>query len=57
MKIQLAPNGPLLAKGEVTIVQQDGTEKEMKNPALCRCGSSSNKPLCDGSHQKVGFEG
>lgn len=38
------------AQGEVTQVQP-GQDK-----FLCRCGKSSNKPFCDGAHNKTGFK-
>ncbi len=56
VKINLAENGPLLVKGNVEITLKDGTIKEEKNTALCRCGASSNKPYCDGTHSKINFE-
>ena len=56
--VEVTPNGPLLVHGQITIKHPDGnlTRKETKT-AFCRCGASGNKPFCDGSHRKVGFEG
>lgn len=52
------PNGPYLVKGAVRIVDADGKEFPVSGDtvALCRCGQSSNKPFCDGTHGKVGFQ-
>lgn len=56
--IEQIPNGPLLVYGKLTLRNAEG-EKVLENTttAFCRCGQSSNKPFCDGSHVKVGFEG
>lgn len=58
MKVEVTPNGPYLIKTECLIVHSDG-RKETKTGtvALCRCGASGNKPYCDGTHRKIGFEG
>ncbi|RMF58530.1 MAG: hypothetical protein D6746_09615 [Bacteroidetes bacterium] len=50
--VRLAPDGPLYVRGEVEIVTPDGTLllKDTR-VALCRCGRSANKPLCDNSHE------
>jgi CDGSH-type Zn-finger protein len=50
-------NGPYLVKGPITLLDADGTEyhNERATIALCRCGASTNKPFCDGTHSKVGF--
>ena len=56
--LRLRRNGPLVVEGDdVTVVDWDGTERRpAKLPiALCRCGGSSNKPFCDGSHRRTGF--
>jgi len=57
-EIELMKNGPLLVKGDVVITSPDGSvvTKEKKT-FFCRCGASGNKPFCDGSHKKEGFEG
>jgi CDGSH-type Zn-finger protein len=57
LKIKVLPNGPLLVQGKVEIVLADGKTEEKEGPALCRCGASKNKPYCDGSHVKIGFQG
>lgn len=55
--IEVTPNGPLLVYGNVTIKDTQGNETvKYKTTALCRCGASSNKPYCDGTHVKVGFK-
>jgi CDGSH-type Zn-finger protein/uncharacterized Fe-S cluster protein YjdI len=55
-RVSLFPNGPLLVRGDVEIVDDDGeTLLRDTRVALCRCGRSGNKPLCDGSHDE-GFD-
>jgi CDGSH-type Zn-finger protein/uncharacterized Fe-S cluster protein YjdI len=49
-------NGPLRVEGSVELVSGTGrTMERCTRVALCRCGSSANKPFCDGSHARVGF--
>jgi len=56
--VETMPNGPLLVYGNVTVKDQNGNLTKKNNvTAFCRCGGSSNKPFCDGSHKKIGFEG
>ncbi|MFO0632577.1 MAG: CDGSH iron-sulfur domain-containing protein [Nannocystaceae bacterium] len=57
LTITPAPDGPLLLSGSVEIVSGTGRTIDRTNKcALCRCGQSSNKPYCDGTHRKVGFK-
>jgi uncharacterized Fe-S cluster protein YjdI/CDGSH-type Zn-finger protein len=54
--VEPRPNGPLFVRGQVRIVDPDGRLiREDTRVALCRCGASENKPLCDGSHRRIGF--
>jgi CDGSH-type Zn-finger protein len=44
-------SGPIWVRGGIPVVSADGKAYEVRNQtALCRCGRSANKPLCDGSH-------
>jgi CDGSH-type Zn-finger protein len=50
-------SGPLWVRGGITVQSQDGTTYEKRNRVtLCRCGASSNKPFCDGSHASIKFQ-
>jgi CDGSH-type Zn-finger protein len=51
-------NGPLLVRGEVDLVSGSGEPivRTRKTVALCRCGVSTIKPYCDGTHKLVGFK-
>ena len=57
LSIRLARNGPLLLQGNFRIVAGSGRERfRGTKAALCRCGDSENKPFCDGTHKRNGFE-
>jgi len=50
-------SGPLWVRGGITIESHDGAKYERRNRVtLCRCGASSNKPFCDGSHASIKFQ-
>lgn len=54
--VETTKNGPLLIYGNISIKDAEGIiTKKHKVTALCRCGSSENKPFCDGTHTKIGF--
>ena len=71
LKIKVSKNGPYLISGGIPILKQiittdsegtpiewrAGTEYPSQKCAFCRCGQSKNKPFCDGTHGKVGFDG
>ncbi len=49
-------NGPLVVRGEIRIVTDDGEVLlQDTRVALCRCGQSQTKPFCDNSHRAAGF--
>ena len=55
--ITVCPNGPLLVRGPATLQTADGADVDHQRRviALCRCGRSRLKPLCDGSHRLSNF--
>jgi len=56
--VAMAKNGPLEVRGRVRLEDGRGDAFEAgPRFALCRCGGSGNRPFCDGSHKKMGFEG
>ena len=58
VKITCLKNGPLQVKGAVEVFWDNGQPVvvEKETIYLCRCGASTNKPFCDGTHSKMGFE-
>ncbi len=71
-RVVVSKNGPYLVTGDIPLVEQiietdseGGSEswkhgkpyKTQETCALCRCGQSGNKPFCDGTHSRVGFDG
>ncbi|CAN5306181.1 hypothetical protein BH20GEM2_BH20GEM2_02040 [soil metagenome] len=57
--IKVRQNGSYLVEGPVRLVDADGNEYDLKGKqrfSLCRCGGSTTKPFCDGTHSKIGFQ-
>jgi len=72
MRIDVKSDGPYLVSGGVPLLRVKIVRDEKKEAvaweqtgdfplqevyALCRCGGSANKPFCDGTHAKNGFDG
>ena len=59
VQIKALKNGPLEVSGQVKVSDAAGVPRPVDDDPiyLCRCGHSANKPFCDGSHKKVGFQG
>lgn len=62
IKIMTKPNGPYLVTGDLSqleITDINGNRYDITGKAavsLCRCGGSVNKPFCDGTHSRIGFQ-
>ncbi len=71
-KIVIRKNGPYVVQGNVPLVcksqvvseygeplawKKEGTLEGSETYELCRCGHSREKPFCDGTHRKIGFDG
>jgi CDGSH-type Zn-finger protein/uncharacterized Fe-S cluster protein YjdI len=56
LTVKALRNGPLMIQGPLEVVSGTGrTVSRATETFLCRCGASSNKPFCDGTHKKIGF--
>lgn len=58
IEVKAGQNGPYIIMGTAVYTDAEGREHPTQGSAvaLCRCGQSANKPFCDGTHRKVGFE-
>ena len=71
-RVVISDNGPYIVTGDVPLAKQTiGTDaaggsetweegqtyRAQKTYALCRCGGSARKPFCDGSHERISFDG
>lgn len=58
-KITVIGNGPLQVEGDIALSDGKGQAFGLGGRTaiyICRCGHSENKPFCDGSHKKAGFQ-
>jgi CDGSH-type Zn-finger protein len=57
VKIEARPNGPYVVTGSIELCDTNGNVlATQERTVLCRCGASTKKPFCDGTHSKIGFQ-
>ncbi|GAC1320941.1 MAG: hypothetical protein NVSMB25_13990 [Thermoleophilaceae bacterium] len=60
VQIKVRESGPYRVQGPITLIDADGNPYDLGEKgdviALCRCGGSTTKPFCDGTHSKTGFD-
>ncbi len=55
--IEARPNGPYVVTGTIELRDTNGNIMPAQTrTVLCRCGASTKKPFCDGTHSKIGFQ-
>jgi CDGSH-type Zn-finger protein len=52
--VYVRPDGPYIVTGDFSLDAR-GAPRDNASVVLCRCGQSSNKPYCDGTHTRIGF--
>jgi CDGSH-type Zn-finger protein len=60
VEITIRNNGPYWVTGPIKLQDADGNVVDIsgrERVSLCRCGGSTKKPFCDGTHSKIGFQG
>lgn len=53
--LRVRPDGPNVVSGDVVVAGARRAASPV-TVVLCRCGKSSAKPFCDGSHTRIGFK-
>ena len=65
VEIEVRDSGPYRVRGPISLLDADGNAYDVDDHriggedgfvALCRCGDSSTKPFCDGTHKRNGFD-
>jgi transposase len=56
LDIRPQKNGPLAISGSIEMISGTGRSfAKARSAMLCRCGHSTRKPFCDGTHARIGF--
>lgn len=60
VRIAITEDGPYMVQGPIALSDHAGNPVDVPEGDavfLCRCGASTTKPFCDGTHTKIGFQG